>query len=37
MYNMGIIPPSLSVTSGIVTLIESLVMRIAGAAIYREP
>lgn len=36
MFNMGIVPSSLLVTSGIWTLVESIVVTIVGAWIYRE-
>lgn len=36
MANMGIAPTSLLVTSGIWTLVESIIVTIVGAAIYRE-
>ena len=36
MGNMGIVPTSLLVTSGIWTLVESIVVTIVGASIYRE-
>ena len=36
MFNMGIVPSSLLVTSGIWTLVESVVVTIVGAWIYRE-
>jgi hypothetical protein len=36
MCNMGIVPSSLLVTSGVWTLVESIVVTIVGASIYRE-
>ncbi len=36
MANMGIVPTSLLVTSGIWTLVESIVVTIVGAWLYRE-
>jgi hypothetical protein len=36
MCNMGIVPSSLLVTSGVWTLVESIIVTIVGASIYRE-
>jgi hypothetical protein len=36
MCNMGIVPSSLLVTSGAWTLVESIIVTIVGASIYRE-
>jgi hypothetical protein len=36
MANMGIVPTSLLVTSGIWTLVESIIVTIVGASIYKE-
>jgi len=36
MANMGIVPTSLLVTSGAWTLVESIIVTIVGASIYRE-
>ena len=36
MANMAIVPASLLATSGVWTLVESILVTIAGAAIYRE-
>jgi hypothetical protein len=36
MWNMDIVPMNLLVTSGIWTLVESIVVTIVGAWLYRE-